>query len=96
MEQIELTSELGVDVVSVMGNDLSFVNAARVSFNRHQPVTGDVPQLTERDNGLINFLMKNRHASPFEHATMSILVTAPIFVAREWHRHPTQSYYEVS
>jgi len=40
--------------------------------------------------------MKNKHASPFEHCQVSLLITAPIFVAREWHRHRTQSYNEVS
>ncbi len=73
-----------------MGSDLSVVNAARVSFNQKSEV------LSERDAGLINFLMKNRHTSPFEHCQISFLVTAPIFVAREWHRHRTQSYNEVS
>lgn len=89
-QTIELTSELGVEVVDYMGTDLSVVNAARVSFNQSSE------ELSERDAGLIGFLMRNRHASPFEHCAVSIMVTAPIFVAREWHRHRTQSYNEVS
>lgn len=89
-QPIELTSELKVDLIDSMGTDLTIVNAARVSFNEKSYV------LADKDKGLINFLMKNRHASPFEHCTVSFLVTAPIFVTREWHRHRTQSFNEVS
>ncbi len=89
-ETIELSTELGADLVDHMGTDLSVVNAARVSFNQKSE------ELNERDAGLINFLMKNQHTSPFEHCQTSFLITAPIFVAREWHRHRTQSYNEVS
>lgn len=89
-EMIELSTELSADVVDSMGTDLTVVNAARVSFNQKSE------EMTDKDKGLINFLMKNRHTSPFEHCQISFLVTAPIFVAREWHRHRTQSYNEVS
>ncbi len=89
-EQIQLSCELKAELVDSMGTDLSVVNAARVSFNQQSDV------MTERDAGLINFLMKNKHTSPFEHCAATFLVTAPIFVAREWHRHRTQSYNEVS
>lgn len=90
MTQIELTSELKADLIDHMGTPLSIVNAARVSFNdTHQ-------EMTEKDEGLIRFLMKNRHASPFEHCVATFRIKAPIFVAREWHRHRTQSYNEWS
>lgn len=90
MTQIQLTSELKADLIDHMGTPLSIVNAARVSFNdTHQ-------EMTEKDEGLIRFLMKNRHASPFEHCVATFRIEAPIFIAREWMRHRTQSYNEWS
>ena len=88
--RIELTDELKVELVDYMGKDLTVVNAAKVSLNQHADEFG------EKEAGLLSFLMRNRHASPFEHCQASFLITAPIFVAREWHRHRTQSYNEVS
>lgn len=82
--QIELSSDLTLNLIDKMGTDLTCVNAARVSLNQHSD------ELSEKDSGLISFLMKNRHASPFEHCAVSIMVHAPIFVTREWHRHRTQ------
>src|SRR3954453_15258458 len=61
--------------------DLAVVNAARVSFN----VSSD--EMTERDEGLVRFLMRERHGTPFEHGYFRFLVKAPIFVVREHHRH---------
>jgi thymidylate synthase ThyX len=61
--------------------DLAVVNAARVSFN----VASE--QMSERDEGLIAFLMRDRHGSPFEHGYFRFVVKAPIFVVREHHRH---------
>ncbi len=89
-QTIKLTSELTVELIDSMGTDLTTVNAARVSLNKHSD------EMTEQDAGLVNYLMKNKHLSPFEHCTLSIRVTAPIFVAREWHRHRTQSFNEIS
>ena len=65
----------------VFADDLSVVNAARVSFGRRTLV------MTEADKSLINFLMRERHGSPFEHNMFRFHVKAPIFVAREWFRH---------
>jgi thymidylate synthase (FAD) len=62
-------------------DDLAVVNAARVSFN----VSSE--EMSERDEGLIRFLMRDRHGSPFEHGYFRFLVKAPIFVVREHHRH---------
>ena len=71
--------------------DLAVVNAARVSFN----VASD--EMTERDEGLIRFLMRERHGTPFEHGYFRFLVKAPIFVVREHHRHRAgHSYNEWS
>lgn len=49
-----------------------------------------------RQSGLINYLYKNRHMSPFEHGSFTFLIDCPLFVAREFHRHRTWSYNEVS
>src|SRR3954452_10770163 len=64
-----------------MATDLSVVNAARVSFARRKDV------IEEADEGLIRFLMRDRHGSPFEHNAFRFHVRTPIFVAREWFRH---------
>jgi thymidylate synthase (FAD) len=62
-------------------SDLAVVNAARVSFN----VASE--EMTERDEGLVRFLMRERHGTPFEHGYFRFIVKAPIFVVREHHRH---------
>lgn len=73
--------------VDHMGSDLSVSRAARVSY--------DSPPRQE-DSKLINYLMVNGHTSPFESVTVTFEVLAPIFVLRQWHRHRTQSYNELS
>ena len=55
--------------------------------------TGDDP---ERDKGLMNYLAKHKHMTPFEHQSATFKIVCPLFVAREWMRHRTQSYNEVS
>jgi thymidylate synthase (FAD) len=67
--------------VQFSGGDLLVVNAARTSFGVEKT------ELDEKDKGLINFLLRNRHTTPFEHSTFTFYVKAPIFVAREWFRH---------
>jgi len=62
-------------------DDLSVVNAARVSFNAHHL------EMEVGDDKLIGFLLKNRHGTPFEQNFFRFRVKAPIFVFREWHRH---------
>jgi thymidylate synthase (FAD) len=74
-----------------LASDLAIVNAARVSFNAVSQ------ELGERDEGLIRFLIRNRHGSPFEHGYFRFLVKAPLFVVREHHRHRAgHSYNEWS
>lgn len=73
-----------------MADDLSVVNAARVSFARHKE------EMDDSDSGLIRFLMRERHGTPFEHNSFRFHVRAPIFVAREWMRHRTNSFNEFS
>ncbi|HZJ50917.1 MAG TPA: FAD-dependent thymidylate synthase [Actinomycetota bacterium] len=64
-----------------MADDLSVVNGARVSFAAHRD------EMDERDAGLIKFLMRSGHGSPFEHNSFRFHIRCPIFVAREWFRH---------
>jgi len=74
-----------------LASDLAVVNAARVSFNASSE------EMSERDEGLIRFLMRDRHGSPFEHGYFRFIVKAPIFVVREHHRHRAgHSYNEWS
>ena len=73
-----------------MADDLSVVNGARVSFARRKT------ELDDSDAGLIRFLMRDRHGSPFEHNAFRFHVRCPIFVAREWFRHRIGSFNEFS
>jgi thymidylate synthase (FAD) len=75
---------------AAMAGDLAVVNGARVSFARHKT------EMEDADEGLIRFLMRERHASPFEHAVFRFHVRCPIFVAREWMRHRWSSFNEFS
>ena len=73
-----------------MADDLSVVNGARVSFARHKD------EMDESDEGLIRFLMRDRHGTPFEHNSFRFHIRCPIFVAREWMRHRVGSFNEFS
>lgn len=73
-----------------LADDLSVVNSARVSFGKKSE------ELDESGIGLINFLMRERHGTPFEHNAFRFHVKCPIFVAREWFRHRIGSFNEFS
>jgi thymidylate synthase (FAD) len=73
-----------------MADDLSVVNGARVSFARRKE------EMDESDEGLIRFLMRERHGTPFEHNSFRFHIRTPIFVAREWFRHRVGSFNEFS
>jgi thymidylate synthase (FAD) len=74
-----------------LASDLAVVNGARVSFNQ------TAQEMSDRDAGLIRFLVRERHGSPFEHGYFRFLVKAPLFVVREHHRHRAgHSYNEWS
>jgi thymidylate synthase (FAD) len=74
-----------------LASDLAVVNGARVSFNQESD------EMTDRDAGLIRFLMREKHGSPFEHGYFRFVVKAPLFVVREHHRHRAgHSYNEWS
>jgi thymidylate synthase (FAD) len=75
---------------AAMADDLSVVNSARVSFGRRKE------EMDDSDAGLIRFLMRDRHGTPFEHNAFRVHVRCPIFVAREWFRHRVGSFNEFS
>ena len=70
-----------VEVLEKFGDDLTVVNAARVSFNKESY------SLTEGDKKLINYLAKHDHVSPFFHPQVRFRIKMPIYVVREWYRH---------
>jgi thymidylate synthase (FAD) len=88
--RIDLLDDGFVRLDAQMGDDLSVVNAARVSFGSH------ADELDERNKGLVRFLMRERHGTPFEHNAFRFHVRCPIFVAREWFRHRVGSFNEMS
>lgn len=92
MDKIDCLDHGFVRLLDHMGSDLSIVRAARVSFAADWR-TGE---RESQDARLINYLWKHKHTSPFEACTLTFEVKAPIFVFRQWHRHRTQSYNEVS
>jgi len=80
-------SDIDVSLVQKMGGDHMVVSAARVCTTGDECLGYCEPE-TQPDNfGLINYLMKHRHGTPFEHSAMTFFVKAPLFVWREWHRH---------
>ena len=79
-----------VDLVEWMGNDLTIVNSARVSFGKHKEA------LENEDKRLINYLVRHRHTSTFEHNVATFRFTVPLFVRSQHHRHRTWSYNEIS
>ncbi len=81
-----------VRLVDHMGSDLSIVRAARVSYDAAWRAGEDAGS----DAKLIRYLWKHQHSTPFEAVTFTFEVKAPIFVLRQWHRHRTWSYNELS
>ena len=78
-----------VRVVDYMGNDASVVQAARVSY-------GKGTKKKSEDEGLIRYLLRQRHTTPFEMCEIKLHVKLPIFIARQWIRHRTASINEYS
>ena len=79
-----------VDYVNHMGDDLTVVNSARVSFGVEKD------ELDGRDRKLINYLIKHRHTSTLEHNLITFRFTVPLYVRSQHHRHRTWSYNEIS
>ncbi len=78
-----------VRLVDYLGSDSRIVQAARVSY-------GDGTKTVREDKGLINYLLRNEHTSPFEQVVFTFHVKLPIFVARQWIRHRTARLNEIS
>ncbi len=78
-----------VRVVDYMGDDAAVVQAARVSY-------GAGTRKLREDRGLVRYLMRHRHTTPFEMCELKLHVKLPIFVARQWIRHRTASVNEIS
>ncbi|MEV6982089.1 FAD-dependent thymidylate synthase [Sphaerisporangium sp. NPDC051017] len=83
---MEFLSDVTVELVRHSAADSDVVWAARVSTAGEQSLEA-VDQDPERSKGLINYLMRDRHGSPFEHNSMTFFISAPILVFREFHRH---------
>lgn len=90
-DEIKVLDKGYVRLVDYMGGDRAVVDAARVSHD-HDREQWDLV----KDPKLIRYLLANNHSSPFEHVTLTFEVKAPIFIVRQWHRHRTHSYNEVS
>lgn len=104
------TADIEVSLIHSVGSDLTVVNAARVSFDKesdweypgHEVIKNSGiadyrnMKLSKRDCGLISYLAKHKHHSPFNHAFLSFRVKAPIFVARQLVKHKFMPWNEVS
>lgn len=92
IQTVQLLNHGHVRLIASMGDDLSIVRAARISY--------DAAWRTGEDEGkdakLIEYLIKNKHTSPLECVQFTFDVKAPIFVFRQWHRHRTWSFNEIS
>lgn len=92
MTKITLLNDVEVKLVDSAGGDYSAVRAARVSV-----VGENSAAMNDKDQGLINYLLREKHGSPFEHNSMTFFVKCPIFAAREFMRHRVGfSYNEMS
>ena len=82
MSNVEKVLDKGyIEVVDVLGDDLTPVNAARVSFG------GRSKEFTDKDRRLSKFLIKHKHFSPFRHQHVMMIIKAPEFVMRQWYKH---------
>ncbi len=86
---IKLLDHGFVRVIDYMGDDSAIVQAARVSY-------GKGTKMVSQDKGLINYLMRHRHTTPFEMCDIKFHIKLPIFIARQWIRHRTASVNEYS
>ena len=79
-----------VEYVQHMGEDITVVNSARVSFGKHKEI------MDEKDKKLIRYLIRHRHTSTLEHNIVTFRFVVPLFVRSQHHRHRTWSYNEIS
>ncbi|MEV5890293.1 FAD-dependent thymidylate synthase [Nonomuraea fuscirosea] len=93
--EVKFRSDMDVELVKSAASDADVLWAARVS-TKGESSLAEIEADPQRSKGLINFLMRDRHGTPFEHSSMTFYVSAPIFVFREFMRHRTFSYNEES
>lgn len=96
MSEIIFRNDVTVDLVRSQAKDSDVIFAARVSTMGEKSKEGLGNDANERDRGLIRYLMRDRHGSPFEHNSFTFYVEGPIFVFREFMRHRIASYNEES
>jgi thymidylate synthase (FAD) len=89
MHRIKVLDKGYVELIDYMGNDQSIVDAARVSYDGST-------KGQEADKKLLFYLWENHHTTPFEQVQLRFKIKAPIFVARQWMRHRTWSFNEIS
>lgn len=87
--QIKVLDKGFIQLIDSMGSDLAIVEAARVSY-------GNGSKGEEQDRKLLQYLLTHHHTSPFEQVQFKFHIKCPIFVARQWMRHRTWSYNEIS
>ena len=87
MSKINVLDRGFVELIDHMGTDLSVCNAARVSFSKESK------EWSEKDQGLLRYLLKHGHTSPLRHCQMTFRVKAPIFVFRQWMKHRIASEF---
>lgn len=90
MQEVFVSSSIKAEYIEHMGNDLTVVNAARVSFGKFKN------KLDEGDEKLLTYLAKHKHFTPFEHCQLSVLISCPLYIRSQIHRHRTFSYNEIS
>jgi len=95
MAELSFRSDVTVELVKHAASDADVIWAARVSTKGEQSLD-DLDADPAKSSGLINYLMRDRHGSPFEHSSMTFFVQAPIFMWREHFRHRMASYNEES
>lgn len=81
---------ISVEYINHMGDSLAVVNAARVSFG------GESQELSDKDKKLIKYLADHKHMSPFEHLTLTVKVSVPLYIRSQIMRHRTFAYNEIS
>ena len=87
---VKTVSGILVEYISHMGNDLTSVNAAKVSYGRRSE------KMDDKAKKLMAFLLRNDHLTPFEHNAMTVRITCPIYIARQIFRHRSCSFNEKS
>ena len=94
-QEVIFRDDVTVELVKASASDADVIWAARVSTAGEQSMD-EIGEDPARSAGLINYLARERHGSPFEHTSMTFFVSAPIFVFREFMRHRIASYNEES